>query len=293
MAELIREVDPLRARLALARERGLRVGVVPTMGALHRGHLALVEEARRRAQVVVVTVFVNPTQFGPHEDFSKYPRMLEQDVEACRRAGADYVFSPENPQVVYPPGDEARVRVPETARHLEGAFRPHHFEGVATVCLKLFQIIGPAVAVFGRKDYQQLQVVTRMARDLFVPIEIVGHPTMRESDGLALSSRNAYLSPDERQKARAIPEGLSAAVAAFAGGERSVAALISAARSRIERTATSIDYVAVADPVRVAPLADDATVDGKALLAVAARYGSTRLIDNVVLGEDPAPILPQ
>ncbi len=292
MTELLREIDPLRARLALARERGMRVGVVPTMGALHRGHVALIEEARRRAQVVVVTVFVNPTQFGPNEDFSKYPRTLERDLEACRDAGATYVFSPSDPQVVYPPGDETRVRVPETARHLEGAFRPHHFEGVATVCLKLFQIVGPAVAVFGRKDYQQLKVVSRMARDLFLPIEIVGHATLREPDGLALSSRNAYLSPEERGRARAIPEGLSAAVAAFANGERSARALVSLARAPIERSATSIDYVTCADATTVAPLEDDARVADRVLLAVAARYGTTRLIDNVVLGEDAAPVLP-
>lgn len=291
MTELIREIDPLRARLALARERGLRVGVVPTMGALHRGHVALVEEARRRAQVVVVTVFVNPTQFGPTEDFGKYPRTLERDVEACRDAGAHFVFAPADPQVVYPPGDETRVRVTETAKHLEGAFRPHHFEGVATVCLKLFQIVGPSVAVFGRKDYQQLQVVSRIARDLFVPIEIVGHATVREPDGLALSSRNAYLSADERARARAIPEGLSAAVAAFAAGERSVSTLVSLARGPVEKSATAIDYVACADPTSVVPLDDGATAGDRVLLAVAARYGTTRLIDNVVLGEDAAPLV--
>jgi pantoate--beta-alanine ligase len=293
MTELFREIDPLRARLALARERGQRVGVVPTMGALHRGHLALIEEARRRAQVVVVTIFVNPTQFGPSEDFTKYPRMLERDLEACRSVGATCVFSPADPTVIYPPGDETRVRVPETARHLEGAFRPHHFEGVATVCLKLFQVVGPAVAVFGRKDYQQLQVVSRMVRDLFLPIEIVGHATLREEDGLALSSRNVYLSSDERERARAIPLGLSAAVAAWAGGERRVAAVAAAARASIEATATSIDYVTCADPTSVTPLPDDAVLPegGRALLAVAARYGTTRLSDTVVLGEDAAPVL--
>jgi len=289
MTELIREIDPLRARLAVARERGLRVGVVPTMGALHRGHLALVAEARTRAQVVVVTVFVNPTQFGPNEDFTKYPRMLEKDVEACRAAGADLVFSPGDPQVIYPEGDETRVRVPTTAKHLEGEFRPHHFEGVATVCIKLFQIVGPSVAIFGRKDYQQLQLVTRMVRDLFLPIEIVGLPTIREDDGLALSSRNAYLSPEERTRARAIPLGLSAAVRLYASGERRVGTLVSAARGLIEEAATSIDYVAIADERTVAPFADDATVD-RAVMAVAARVGTTRLIDNVVLGVDAAPV---
>jgi pantoate--beta-alanine ligase len=284
MTELIREVGPLREKLARARENKRRVGLVPTMGALHRGHLALIEEARRRTDVVVVTIFVNPTQFGPNEDFTKYPRMLEKDIEACR--DADYVFSPSDPSVIYPAGDETRVRVPETAKHLEGTFRPHHFEGVATVCLKLFNLVGPATAIFGRKDYQQLQLVSRMARDLFVPIEIVGMRTVREPDGLALSSRNAYLSPEERVRARAIPEGLSAAVNAYAKGERSVKALVSLARTPIERAATSIDYVACADATSVAPV--DA-ISGPTVLAVAARVGTTRLIDNVVLGEDPAP----
>lgn len=284
MTELIRDVETLREKLAAARERGRRVGLVPTMGALHRGHLALIEEARKRAQTVVVTVFVNPTQFGPNEDFTKYPRMLERDVEACRDAGADFVFSPEATTTIYPPGDETRVRVPETAKHLEGSFRPHHFEGVATVCLKLFQIVGPSVAVFGRKDYQQLQLITRMVRDLFLPIEIVGHPTIREDDGLALSSRNAYLSPEERERARAIPIGIGAAVRLFDEGERRVSALTAAARAPIEKAATSIDYVAIADAATVAPFADDATIE-RAVLAVAARIGTTRLIDNVVLGE--------
>lgn len=290
MTELLREIDPLREKLAFARERGRRVGLVPTMGALHRGHLALIDEAKRRAQVVVVSVFVNPTQFGPSEDFAKYPRTLEKDLAACREHGADFVFSPSDPGVLYPTGDETRIRVPETTKHLEGAFRPTHFEGVATICAKLFLLAGPAVAVFGRKDYQQLQVVSRLVRDLFLPIEIVGLPTIREEDGLALSSRNAYLSTDERRHARAIPAGLSAAVAAFEAGERHVQALTAAARAPIAGTATSIDYVAIADATTLAPLDEMARVEGKAVLAVAAKYGTTRLIDNVVLGEDPAPI---
>lgn len=291
MTELIRTIEPLRAKLALAREKDLRVGLVPTMGALHRGHVALMEEARRRvgvSGVVVVTVFVNPTQFGPNEDFTKYPRMLEKDVEACRAVGADYVFSPGDPTVIYPPGDETRVRVTDTGKHLEGAFRPHHFEGVATVCSKLFQIVGPSIAIFGRKDYQQLQIIKRVVADLFMPIEIVGLATIREPDGLALSSRNAYLSEGDRARARAIPEGLSAAVALYARGERSAALLAAAARAPIEKVATSIDYVACADATSMTPVEGDLTAP--TVLAVAVRVGTTRLIDNVVLGEDPAPI---
>ena len=287
---VLSEIAPLRAHLALARERGARVGVVPTMGALHRGHLALVAEAKRRAQLVVVTIFVNPTQFGPKEDFAKYPRDLEGDVAKCASAGADVVFHPKDPAVIYPDGDETRVHVDATAKHLEGSFRPTHFEGVATVCMKLFQIVGPAVAVFGRKDYQQLQVVSRMARDLFVPIEIVGLPTVREPDGLALSSRNAYLSAEDRQRARAIPEGLAAAVRAFEAGERRAGELTALAREKIATVATSIDYVACADPVSVAPIDEGARVGDRALLAIAARVGTTRLIDNVVLGEERGPL---
>ena len=287
--KLVRDLAPLRAELADARARGERIGLVPTMGALHRGHLALVEEARRRAGRVVVTVFVNPTQFGPGEDFTKYPRDLEGDLARCASAGADLVFAPHDPGVIYPPGDETRVRVPETARQLEGAHRPHHFEGVATVVLKLLLLVGPDVAVFGRKDYQQLRLVERMVADLFVPTEIVGLPTVREPDGLALSSRNAYLSAEERARALAISRGLRAAVAAFDGGERRAGALAGAARAVIEPAASSIDYVACADPDRVAPFDDSHRVGSRALLAVACRVGATRLIDNVVLGEERGP----
>jgi pantoate--beta-alanine ligase len=286
---VVRDVPTLREKLASARERGLRVGLVPTMGALHDGHLALVREAKRRAQVVVVTIFVNPTQFGPNEDFAKYPRTLERDVARLAELDVDYVFAPADPSVLYPSGDETRVRVTSTAQHLEGAFRPGHFEGVATICAKLFLVAGPCVAVFGRKDYQQLRVVSRMVRDLFLPIEIVPHPTEREADGLARSSRNAYLSPDDREKARAIPTGLAAAVRAFAAGERNADALVAIATTPIEAVATSIDYVALADADAVVPYPAGARVGDRALLAVAVRIGGTRLIDNVVLGEELGP----
>lgn len=278
MTELIREIDPLRARLALARERGLRVGVVPTMGALHRGHLALVAEARKRAQVVVVTVFVNPTQFGPNEDFTKYPRMLEKDVEACRAAGADLVFSPGDPQVIYPEGDETRVRVPTTAKHLEGEFRPHHFEGVATVCMKLFQIVGPSVAVFGRKDYQQLMVIREMVRQLNLPLGIVAGATLREADGLAMSSRNGYLSAAERMQAPQLQHELAAIVAAVRAGERDYAMLAVTAVRHLKMAGWRVDYIEVRDADTLAP-----PVPGSPRLVVlgAAWLGRTRLIDNL------------
>jgi pantoate--beta-alanine ligase len=259
------------------------------MGALHRGHVALIDEAKRRASFVVVSVFVNPTQFGPNEDLARYPRTLDADVEKCTRAGADVVFAP-SPEAMYPPGDETRVRVGATAGPLCGAHRPGHFEGVATVVAKLFAIAGPCVAVFGRKDYQQLRVITRMATDLFFPVEVVGLRTVREADGLALSSRNAYLSPVEREAARAIPRGLSEASRAFAGGERSAGALAGLARESVAAIATSIDYVDVADPDSLRVFGADDRVGDRALLALAIRVGTTRLIDNVVLGEDSPPI---
>ncbi|WP_437324490.1 pantoate--beta-alanine ligase [Sorangium sp. So ce381] len=182
--------------------RGVRVGLVTTMGTLHAGHIALVKEALRHAPFVAVTVFVNPTQFGPNEDFARYRRTLPADAEKCEAAGAAVVFAPDL-DGMYPPDDDARVRVGPTAAPLCGPHRPGHFEGVATVVAKLFALTGPAVAVFGRKDYQQLRVISRMATDLFFPVEVIGLPTVRDPDGLALSSRNAYLSPQERATALA------------------------------------------------------------------------------------------
>ncbi len=198
--------EPLEFRRACddARARGLSVGFVPTMGALHEGHAALIREARKHAEFVAVSVFVNPTQFGPNEDLARYPRTLEKDAEMCGAAGASIVFAPTD-KTMYPPGDETRVRVGATAAELCGAFRPGHFEGVATVVTKLFSLAGACTAVFGRKDYQQLQVIKRFTADLFLPVTIIGLRTVREPDGLAMSSRNAYLSPEQRLAALAIP----------------------------------------------------------------------------------------
>lgn len=287
--ELWREPEAFRRACDAARARGERVGLVPTMGALHAGHLALVEEARRRAGFVVVTIFVNPTQFGPNEDFARYPRDLERDAALCEQAGASAVFAPAV-DAMYPPGDETRVHVGRTAAPLCGAHRPGHFEGVATVVTKLLALTGPSVAVFGRKDYQQLAVIRRLVRDLFLPVEVVGLRTVREPDGLALSSRNAYLKPEARAAARAIPEALTAACEAFAEGERDVETLAGTVRAGVELVATSIDYVEVADPDSLAPLGAGDRVGERALVALAVRLGGARLIDNVVLGEDPPPI---
>jgi pantoate--beta-alanine ligase/dTMP kinase len=218
-ATILETPEETRAHLDAARARGKRVGLVPTMGALHEGHLALVKMARARADHVLVSIFVNPTQFGPNEDFARYPRDLAGDVAKLEGAGADAVFAPDA-RAMYPEGEETRVRVGPTAAPLCGKFRPVHFEGVTTVVAKLFAVAGPCVAVFGKKDYQQLQVIRRMATDLFFPVEIAGHPIVREADGVALSSRNAYLSREDRLRARGLSRGLMAAQRAFAAGAR-------------------------------------------------------------------------
>jgi pantoate--beta-alanine ligase len=277
----------LESGCSSARQRGERVGIVPTMGALHAGHLALVREAKRRASFVVVTIFVNPTQFGPNEDLARYPRDVAGDLAKLATVGADAVFVPE-PRELYPAGEETRVRVGRSAEALCGLSRPGHFEGVATVVAKLLCIAGPSVAVFGRKDYQQLVVIRRMVRDLFIPVEIVGAPIVREADGLAMSSRNAFLSATERQRAIALVRGLDLAARSFAAGERRRRELERTAREPIERAATSVDYVEIRDPDTLAALDDN--VGPRAVLAVACRIGSTRLIDNIVLGEDPPPL---
>lgn len=259
------------------------------MGALHAGHLALAREARRHASLVVASIFVNPTQFGPNEDLSRYPRDLQGDIAKLAPLGVDVVFAPE-PGELYPAGEETRVRVGPLAEPLCGRSRPGHFEGVATIVAKLFGIVGPSSAVFGKKDYQQLLVIRRMARDLFVPVEVVALRTVREPDGLAMSSRNAYLSAEERVRARSLVVGLDAAARAFAAGEKRPRELERVAREPVDRGATSVEYVEVRDADTLASVEDDA--GARAVLAVACRIGSTRLIDNVVLGEDPPPLDP-
>jgi pantoate--beta-alanine ligase len=276
---VVRTVHEVRAAFDAARARGQRAGLVPTMGALHEGHLALVAEAKKHAGFVVASVFVNPTQFGPSEDFARYPRDLDGDVRKLASAGIDVVFAPE-PAEIYPPGEETRVRVGALAEPLCGRFRPGHFEGVATVVAKLFAIAGPCAAVFGRKDYQQLLVIRRMARDLCLPVEVIGYPIVREADGLAMSSRNAYLSPAERADALALSRGLAAAAEAYDAGERRARELERLARDPVERVAKSIDYVELRDAENLAALD---IVAAPAVLAIACRIGSTRLIDNRVL----------
>jgi pantoate--beta-alanine ligase len=283
MTVVIDEKQAFRAAMDAARASGRRTGLVPTMGALHDGHLALVDEARRRgAGFVALTLFVNPTQFGPNDDFSRYPRTFEADLARCRAAGVDVLFAPQR-EAMYPEGFSSVVEVKGITDTLEGTHRPGHFAGVTTIVLKLFALAGPSVAVFGRKDYQQWKVIEHMTRDLDLPIEVVGMPTVREPDGLALSSRNRYLSPEERMRALGISRGIRAAMRAFAAGERATSVLESLARAEIAPAFDSIDYVTVADPETLA--VNERTGD-RALVVVAARIGKTRLIDNAVLGEE-------
>lgn len=272
-----------------ARATGGRLGFVPTMGALHAGHLHLVEVARRHAERVAVSIFVNPTQFGPGEDFGRYPRNLERDVELLASVGADLVLAP-GADEMYPLGETTRVRVGGLGDHLCGPFRPGHFEGVATVVTKLFALAGPCTAVFGRKDFQQLKIIERLVRDLLLGVTVLGAPTVRDPDGLALSSRNAYLSPNERARALCIPRALSAAHAAFEAGERRAGALITPLRAALNAAGLQFDYAEIADADELSPFGPEAGVGERALIALAAFCGTTRLIDNLVLGEDPAPL---
>ncbi len=251
------------------------------MGALHDGHLSLVRAARERAERVVVSIFVNPLQFGPHEDLAAYPRDLKADLEKCAAAGVDEVFHPEASQF-YPPGFQTRIDVTEISAELCGARRPGHFQGVATVVYRLFQLLQPDLAFFGEKDLQQLRVVQRMVRDLGLPIEVLGCPIVRDADGLALSSRNQYLSPEERSQALGIVRGLREARAAFSAGERDPASLIERCRSALRAAGLREDYVELRDPDSLRPVISEAAWGSRVL--VAAFAGKTRLIDNARLG---------
>ncbi len=270
-------VADLRRALAAWRRRGLRVAFVPTMGAIHAGHLSLVALARRSADRVVASIFVNPTQFGPREDYRGYPRPVRRDRAAFARAGVDLLWEP-RVEDVYPPGDRTRVRVSGLTEVLEGASRPGHFEGVTTVVARLLNAVQPDVLWLGQKDAQQAIVLERMCADLLLPVEVRRAPTVREDDGLALSSRNAYLSARERQHAVALSQGLASARALLARGERSAARLVAAIRREwAGYPRVREDYVAVVD---AATLEAVRTVRGRVLVAVAARVGPARLIDN-------------
>ena len=289
--EVLRTVGALHARCDEVRARGGWVGFVPTMGALHEGHLALARAARARAGadgLVVTSIFVNPTQFAAHEDLSKYPRDLDADVARCATAGVNVVFAPSVDEI-YPPGDSTRVRVSGVSEPLEGEFRPTHFEGVATVVARLFNAVGPCSAVFGRKDYQQLRVIIRMTRDLLLPVEIISHSTVREPDGLAMSSRNRYISTADRARAAKIPAALGLAVRAWESGERATERLRETAENALRPWVDAMDYVSLRDANDLSALPDVLRAEHRAVLAVAVRVGTPRLIDNVVLGVDPPP----
>jgi pantoate--beta-alanine ligase len=276
---VIRAPAEMTAWVAAARARGERIVFVPTMGALHEGHVTLLRAARaliaRDAGRLVLSIFVNPTQFGPNEDLARYPRDLAGDLAKAAGAGTDAAFVPEA-RDVYPAGFQTTVEVRELARGLCGPFRPGHFAGVATVVCKLFNVVRPDVAVFGEKDYQQLAIIRRMVADLDMGIEIVGVPTVREADGLAMSSRNAYLSPAERARALSLSRALFAARDAVAGGARQAEAIVAQARAALD--VDRVDYVELVDAATLQPMT---IVDGPAVLAVAAFVGRTRLIDNV------------
>lgn len=286
--EVIDTVTRLQACADAHRAGGLRIGLVPTMGALHRGHLSLVEEARARADRVYVSIFVNPTQFDDPADLDRYPRTLELDLAACREAGVDVAFTPTASQM-YPEGSQTLVEVDHLSKPLCGATRPGHFRGVTTVVTKLLMAAKPHVAVFGRKDFQQLAVIRRMARDLLIDVEIVGAPTVRESDGLAMSSRNENLDAEARVQATVVPRALDAAEAALRSGCRNAAQLIALAESEIEKSPRAvIDYLELRDPETLAPAPP--RLENETLLALAvfmrppdAAEGGVRLIDNRVL----------
>ncbi|MCA9258093.1 MAG: pantoate--beta-alanine ligase, partial [Planctomycetales bacterium] len=271
--------SPAEIRQAVldAQREGVRVGLVPTMGALHEGHLSLVDAARQNCGLVIATIFVNPTQFAPHEDLQKYPRDLEADLQKLAERGCHLVFAPDV-ETMYGPHHTAYVDVGDVALPLEGAARPTHFRGVATIVLKLFHIVPADAAYFGQKDYQQTLVVKRMVADFDMATEICICPIVREPDGLAMSSRNAYLSPEERRRALSLSQALKLARRRVAEGERSTAALTAEITALFEQTGgVAVDYVAFVAADSVQPVE---TVDGPTVLALAARVGGTRLIDN-------------
>ena len=266
-----------RQSVAAVRARGGTIGFVPTMGALHDGHASLIQAARARCGHVVVSIFVNPTQFGPNEDFARYPRTLDADLATCRAAGADLVFVPSTSEI-YPDNFSTFVEVTGLTSVLEGALRPGHFRGVTTIVLKLFNIVQPDVAFFGAKDYQQQLVIRRMTADLHLPVEIDTRLTIREPDGLAMSSRNRYLDARQREQARSLSSALFAARDRLVAGEGDLNAVSDGMRAAIEQAGLSLDYATIRDPESLDELREPAA---KMVLLVAARLGSVRLIDNL------------
>ncbi len=278
--DIVTDIEGVREAVRRARAAGRTVGLVPTMGALHAGHGSLMRAARAETSFVVVSIFVNPTQFGPHEDFHRYPRPFDQDVTFCRSEDVDLIFHPE-PVVIYPPGFRTYVEVEGLQDVLEGASRPGHFRGVATVVLKLFNLVQPDVAYFGQKDAQQALLIRRMVCDLDVPVRVRVCPIVREPDGLALSSRNQYLDPTQRRHAPALHDALRHAADLIAVGERRADVVRRATAERVTATPGAVlDYLVLVNADTLDRLE---RIEGDVLMAVAARFGATRLIDNVLL----------
>ncbi len=281
--KIIRDIREMQQTAEALRLQGRRIAFVPTMGYLHQGHLSLMQEGRKRADVVVSSIFVNPTQFGPQEDLSAYPRDFENDERLMQEVGVDIVFYPAESEI-YPEGYQTRVRVEKVTQNLCGASRPVHFGGVTTVVTKLFHIVKPHVALFGDKDFQQRVVIQRMARDLNFDIEVIGCPTVREADGLAMSSRNAYLTPEERKKALSVKQALVRAGELYDGGVRNTEDLLSGVREVLAACPEmQIDYIKICD---TETLEEIDRVEKEAVLAIAVFLGNTRLIDNAVFSEN-------
>jgi pantoate--beta-alanine ligase len=282
--KLVTTIDEMRDLRESTRQSGQRLGLVPTMGALHEGHSSLVRAARDKADVVAVSIFVNPTQFGPNEDFAKYPRTLEKDSEMLEREHVDVIFAP-SVDDMYPAGAVTWVTVERMSDRLCGKSRPGHFRGVTTVVCKLFHIVEPHSAFFGQKDAAQVAIIRRMVRDLNMPVSIEVCPIVRESDGLALSSRNAYLNPEERKSALVLHRSLQRAERLFKNGECDSAKLIAAGKEKFKNHPSArLDYFEIVDPDSLEPVT---TISNRALIAVAGFIGNTRLIDNLIV--DPQP----
>lgn len=277
--QVVSTIAEVRQAVADARGAGRRIGCVPTMGALHAGHLSLVELAHQQSDYVVATIFVNPTQFGPNEDLNQYPRPLDDDLDRCREQSVDLVFTPQVP-ALYPHGFETFVNLERISKVLEGAHRPTHFRGVATVVLKLLNIVQPDVACFGQKDYQQQALIRRMVRDLDLPVEIAVGPTIREPDGLAMSSRNVYLSAEQRTAALALFRSLQRAEQVICDGTSNLDDVRAAMRDELSSDLIAVDYATIADPDSLEKLAEP---QDRMVALVAARLGKTRLIDNLLI----------
>jgi pantoate--beta-alanine ligase len=281
--EVIATVTEMQRRSEQLRQEGTTIAFVPTMGYLHEGHLALMREGKKRGDALVISIFVNPTQFGPGEDYERYPRDMQRDLKLAENVGVDIVFTP-SAHEMYPDGFQTYVEVERVTQNLCGTSRPGHFRGVTTIVAKLFNIVKPHVALFGQKDYQQLVTIKRMVEDLNMDIEIIGIPTVRERDGLALSSRNSYLGPRQRKEAAKLYRALRMGEECFRHGEKNTAAILTTLRGVIdEAKPTKIDYIKICD---AHTLEDIEAIKGEAIIAVAVQIGKTRLIDNLILREE-------